>query len=417
MRQKLPSLKHDFYIILACDPGRGAGDFENGGVLTQEVLRLLPYRKPILQIFHEVEKRVKCQRPWVRSRAGDDEPVLGQRDEEFPSRSPRHLPETAQLLGVEDDMYGPHTAQSPPCPDSDSLSACDTFRLYWFPFAGILALGIHAILLTLWVSGVGINKRYATRLAMPPCLAFMDLASLSQAYYRRLSELKPSCGLACSVFLHQVWPKWEHHLNRVWYPSLFLVLAAGELTHDRDVLAAIVSCILGAVCYFTMFRFKLPAILTVYDRFDETSIDRATWTWLSVSAVALYFAESGYQCLQASDDDSMRNVERNFHVFNVVYLAAWYFTMFHRANPAFADCGLKNSLSRNLSAHMTIVPLVAILCPLTQSVLRASPIWNSWPWQLWLLAEYAGLFGFATMCGVVFPRCTTPASDDIGFCA
>ena len=239
-RQKLPSLKYDFYIILACDPGRGAADFEHGGVLTQEVLRLLPYRKPILQIFHEVEKRVKCQCPWVRSRAGDDEPVLGTRDnEDFPNRSPRGRTETAQLLGIEDDMYSPHSPQSPQCLDSDSLSACDTFRLYWFPFAGLLAVGCHAVLLTLWVFGVGINKRHATRLAMPPCMALMDLASLSQAYYRRLSELKPSCGLACSVFLHQVWPKLECHLNRAYYPSLFLMLAVGELKRDRDVLAAI----------------------------------------------------------------------------------------------------------------------------------------------------------------------------------
>lgn len=109
--------------------------------------------------------------------------MLGQRDEDFPNRSPRGFPETAQLLGVEDDMYHPHSPQSTPCLESNSLTACDTFRLYWFPFAGLLAVGVHAMLLTLWVFGAGINKRYATRLAVPPCFAFMDLASLSQAYY------------------------------------------------------------------------------------------------------------------------------------------------------------------------------------------------------------------------------------------
>jgi len=78
IQQLFTSLRNDFYIIFACDPGRKAIERESGGALIFELVKLLPYAKPITAIFDEAARRVNApQRPWVHSRPGGLVPILG----------------------------------------------------------------------------------------------------------------------------------------------------------------------------------------------------------------------------------------------------------------------------------------------------------------------------------------------------
>lgn len=84
--KKLPSLRNDFWILFACDPGRKAVDLPSGGAVLSEFLRLLWYAKPINDILQEVQRRVYSpQRPWVHIRAEGPPPVLGIIEDGFPA--------------------------------------------------------------------------------------------------------------------------------------------------------------------------------------------------------------------------------------------------------------------------------------------------------------------------------------------
>lgn len=90
----LPTLKNDFYVILACDPGRAAAETERGGKLMQEVLNLVVLAQPITQVLEAAARRLLdsgavLQRPWVYFRVGQEPLVLGYRPEALPSSCPQ----------------------------------------------------------------------------------------------------------------------------------------------------------------------------------------------------------------------------------------------------------------------------------------------------------------------------------------
>lgn len=160
-------LRNDFYMIFACDPGRKTWETDVGGELASQLLVLLPYARPISQIFTQAAIRVGCQRAWVEARPGCDEPVLG----DLPGDLPHHLPillghndglqtKVPEILGLPDDdsLISISSHQEP-----DRLSDFEVLRLYWAPMIALFALLIHGLVLLLWLCGVA-AKRYATRL-------------------------------------------------------------------------------------------------------------------------------------------------------------------------------------------------------------------------------------------------------------
>ena len=148
-RKLLCRLRNDFYTIFACDPGKRAYETEQGGVLAEQLLPLLPYETPISQIFYEAARRVGHQRAWVEARVGDFEPVLGDLPGDFPvllGHTDGSKTEAPQVLGLpNEDQLSPMSGPS----EAGSFSDFDSFRLYWLPALTLLVLLIHGLLLLL----------------------------------------------------------------------------------------------------------------------------------------------------------------------------------------------------------------------------------------------------------------------------
>ena len=70
LRNLLPCLKHDFYMIFSCDQGRPSIDGASGGPLMSVLLPSLTYAKPIYEIFANASCQVSSQRPNDYNRMG-----------------------------------------------------------------------------------------------------------------------------------------------------------------------------------------------------------------------------------------------------------------------------------------------------------------------------------------------------------
>lgn len=78
LRNLLPRLKHDFYIICSCDQGSQSFErAESGGALMSVLLPSLKYAKNICDVFADASCRVTRQRPNEYYRRGNNVPVLG----------------------------------------------------------------------------------------------------------------------------------------------------------------------------------------------------------------------------------------------------------------------------------------------------------------------------------------------------
>lgn len=77
LRNLLPCLKHDFYMIFSCDQGRSSRDEASGGPLMSVLLPSLTYAKPIYEIFANASCQVSSQRPNDYNRMGLPIPILG----------------------------------------------------------------------------------------------------------------------------------------------------------------------------------------------------------------------------------------------------------------------------------------------------------------------------------------------------
>lgn len=388
-------LRNDFYMIFACDPGRTTLETNGGGELASQLLVLLPYAKPISQIFTRAAIRAGCQRAWVEARPGCDEPVLG----DLPGDLPHHLP---VLLGHTDGLQT-KVPETLGLPDDDSLisisshhepdrlSDFEILRLYWAPMIALFALLIYGLLLLLlWLRGVT-AKRYATRLPMPPALSFLALALFLQG--PDTDEPPPQCGSAIvQRGLMKLWYMVDRYTMSGWGATCFFVLSFGEITKGQDWVAATVSCLL-AIAAICVNGSKCSALASFRARSTNISHQRNVVLWLCICFLSVYFAFIGHHALLSHSDSAEHEVEANFHFFMLISTCAWYMTLVHDSDPALARCNTSNQVALSY----TLVLLLAIGIPFMQSICQSASLNLSWTWQVWLLVEYCGLYFLAVI--------------------
>lgn len=330
-----------------------------------------------------------CQRPRVELRPGPDEPILGKLDADFPPASDAIRDRCDALAQIHLDARRLNSQPSQQL--AAAQSACDTCILYWFPCMALVTKAIHATMVLLWLADVT-NKRYATRLAMPPMLAFGALATLSRAKYSKSSEFRHACGWKVCMWVLKEWPYLVGFLNTCLLPVLLVFKAAGEIKKESDTTTAVTSCVVGILWPFA-WRSILCNVINLHCRLDPDSIDRAVWLWLALAGWSLYNAVNGHRLLQQGGEASLKDVERQFHGFLLAWLMAHYFTIVHRADPALPACARHG---HKVSCY-TFLLLLLILGPLMQSCSQSDVLWNSWPWHGLIFSEFIGLLGFGFM--------------------
>eukprot|EP00438_Fugacium_kawagutii_P004464 Skav232387 [mRNA] locus=scaffold1077:376074:377771:- [translate_table: standard] len=400
-RNLLSRFRNDFYFLFACDPGSKAFEEEQGGELAAQLLPLLSYEAPISQIFLEASRRVRCQRPWVEARAGDREPVLGDHPCEFPvllghtngpTVSPKSVP---QVVGLPDGSLSPVSFASSPSPShfAGSMSDFDILRLYWAPALALFMLFVHAVLLLSWLCDV-VEKCYATRLAMMLVLSFFGSAQVLEGNDE--DELPTRCGLMSRLHgLRQIWHLVDKYSCSGWGAGALFLLGFGEITKERDFIAAAISFILAIVAICANSS-KCKTFASLRARSTDTSRRRCACLWLCVCLLSVYFVGMGRHALLSSPDVAEEEIEANFHMFLLVFVVAEYMSFVHDSDPALSGCS--SSANCVVSTYM-LVPLLAIGIPLLQSVNKSASFGSSsLNRQIWLLVEYSGMFFFLAAC-------------------
>ena len=323
-RKLLSRLKNDFYTIFACDPGREAVETEQGGTLATQLLRLLPYKAPISQIFYEAARQVGHQRAWVEARPGEHEPVLGDLPANFPV-----------LLGNSDG----NKTEVPQVGDDSSItrswSDCDILRLHWAPGLALSACFFHGTLLLLWILGL-VGKRYATRLAVPPGLSCLVLALVLQ----RDDEEVPSWGRGTDS-LRYLWGLLDKYTMNGWMALCFFLLSLGEIIKEKDWIAAFTSWIL-AIASICVNDSKRATIASLRARSSDSSLRRNAGLWLCVCVLSVYLAGTGHHILVSNTDAAEDEVETNFHFFMLIFAAALYISLVHDSDPGLSRCSSSN---------------------------------------------------------------------------
>ena len=389
-RKLFRRLRNDFYTIFACDPGKKACETEQGGVLAEQLLLLLPYEARISQIFYEAARRVGHQRAWVEARPGDFEPVLGDRPGDFPvllGHTDGSKTEAPQVLGLPNDDLSPMSGPS----EAGSFSDFDIFRLYWLPALTLLVLLIHGLLLLLWLCDL-VEKRYVTRLAIMPVLSIFGTAQILQGPDG--DDVPAHCGSATFRRLRPLWCLLDKYSMNGHGAGCFFLLAFGEITKENDWVAAAVSCVLATISIGINDK-NCRMFSSLRERSSDSSHRRNGRLWLCLCIMSGIFALRGRDALLSGADSAGHEVEANFHFFLLVYLGAKYMSFFHDSDPALSGCS--NSSSQGVCTYM-LVPLLAISNPLIQSICQSAKFDISWSWQIWLLVECSGLFFVVAVC-------------------